>query len=97
MVWAFTELMIEGGEPAIIQWLRQENEAAQRGDHPLLRAAPPSPQVKMLAPLGVSHAYLMSGRAVAIPADRLVEMSEDDAKPLERAGWLRAATLLPAF
>ena len=88
MVWAFTELMVEGSEPAIIEFYRREKEAMQG------RVA--APLVKMLAPVGVSYVSLMSGRGLMIPADRLIEITEADAKSLERIGWLRASTFLPA-
>lgn len=41
----------------------------------------------MLAPVGVSTAYLLSGRCVMVPPDRLVKMTPEDAKPMQAQGW----------
>jgi hypothetical protein len=80
-------------EPAIITWLKNENAAMRRGDHPLLQSESNAAMVRLIAPPGPSHAQLLTGRYIAIPADRLVEMTEDEAKPLERAGWRRFVPL----
>ena len=43
--------------------------------------------VTMKAPAGISDVHLMSGRAVSVPADRLVAMTVEDSKPLLGIGW----------
>ena len=86
MVWALTDLIVEGSPGwGIIEWTRLEAEKAN---------APRASQndastfaVTMLAPFGISHVNLMSGRAVAVPADRLVPMTVEDSKPLLAIGW----------
>ena len=51
--------------------------------------------VRMLAPVGCGGAHLYSGRDVTIWDNRIVEMTEEDARPLFRAGWIRAPALSP--
>ncbi len=47
--------------------------------------------VRMIAPVGISHARLYGGRDVVVDfVDRSVLMCESEAKPLERHGWTRA-------
>jgi predicted phage terminase large subunit-like protein len=94
MVWALTELMIDGAEPGIIGFYKMLNEERARGEHPLLTEKPAA-MVKMLAPPGVSHLYTMDGKCIAIPADRVVSVAEDQARSLERsrAGWTRDSSI----
>jgi len=47
-------------------------------------------RVRLRAPPGVSHVGPLSGGCRAIAADGTVELTEDDAEPLLRAGWVRA-------
>jgi predicted phage terminase large subunit-like protein len=49
----------------------------------------PGPPVRLRAPRGVSHVQLFSGVHRAVAADGTVEMSQADAEPLLRAGWVR--------
>jgi hypothetical protein len=43
------------------------------------------------APVGCSHVQVLSGAHLRVPADRILELDESDAKPLLRApGWTRA-------
>jgi hypothetical protein len=54
------------------------------------RSKPAPKTVRLLAPdfLVGASVRLISGRVVAIPADRIVKMGEADAKPLVKwAGW----------
>ena len=74
-------VMAQGNvEPGFIAYMREmagialEPEADQR-------------IVRVLAPLGISHAHLWSGRQIVIPADRVVEMTAGDARPLFAGGW----------
>ena len=83
MVWAFTELMID--KPGSTGFL--EFYAAQAGAG--VRSEVTEKMIRMLAPPGVGAARLLSGRDVTVPADRIVEMTIDDAKPLHRWGWTR--------
>lgn len=95
MVWAFTELMVEGREPGIIGYYAALNEARARGDDPASKAKA-EPIVRMQAPPEVSYVTLFDGRGICVPADRLIEVGESDARALEGAGFVRASTLLPA-
>ncbi len=83
-VWALTELM-GAPEPGIIGYARIE---AALSTAP--RANPLDTStfaVTLKAPAGISDVHLMSGRAVAVPPDRLVKMTVDDSKPLLAIGW----------
>jgi hypothetical protein len=46
--------------------------------------------VKLRVPDGVTHIYLTDGRLAAIRPDRTMDVSEENAKPLLAAGYLRA-------
>jgi hypothetical protein len=54
------------------------------------------PPVRLRAPRGTSHIGLLSGGVRAVAADGTVEMTEEDAEPLLRAGWLRVDPVNPA-
>ena len=47
---------------------------------------------RILAPPGIGAARLFSGRDVSVPADRIVLMTLEDAKPLYRLGWTRVTS-----
>jgi len=81
--WALTDLMLSPGRSTgmLDYWAELSAGAAGGGRETF---------VKMLAPANVGSARLLSGRNVAVPADRAVEMTESDAAPLVRAGWARA-------
>jgi hypothetical protein len=49
----------------------------------------PGPSVRLCAPRGVAQVQLLSGIRPAVAADGTVDMSEADAAPLLRAGWVR--------
>src|SRR6516162_490904 len=66
----------------IFEYYRQLAEEIRRGQMP-------GPQVRLRAPLGISHVQLFSGIHRAVAADGTVEMTESDAAPLLRAGWAR--------
>jgi hypothetical protein len=53
------------------------------------RALAPPDSVTLTAPIGISLAYTITGRAIMVRADGTVETSEEDAKPLIAAGWQR--------
>ena len=51
--------------------------------------------VTLRAPAGASGTqHLMSGRSVPVPADGLVAVSSEDAKPLIGMGWTKIIWLL---
>ena len=56
----------------------------------LRREQMPRPPARLRAPRGISHVQLFSGIHRAVAADGTVDMSETDAEPLLRAGWMRA-------
>ena len=76
----------EGGGPSsnagIFELTRQRAEELRRGGQ---ASGPP---VRLRAPRGVSHVQLLSGLHRAVGADGTVEMTESDARPLLRAGWV---------
>jgi predicted phage terminase large subunit-like protein len=45
--------------------------------------------VRLLAPPGRTHVITMKGRQMLIPNDRIIELSEEDARPLLNAGFSR--------
>jgi len=55
----------------------------------LRRGQEPGPVVRLRAPRGVSHVQLFSGLHRAVAADGTVEMTESDAAPLLKAGWVK--------
>jgi hypothetical protein len=66
----------------IFELYRQRAEELRRGQMP-------GPPVCLRAPRGVSCVQLPSGTRRNVAADGTVEMSEKDAEPLLRAGWVR--------
>ena len=53
--------------------------------------SPASRKVRVKAPENVSHVQVMSGLHLVVPNDRILEVDEDDAKPLLRSpGFTRA-------
>ena len=62
----------------------------------LRRAQEPGPPARLHAPRGVSCVQLLSGIRRNVAADGTVEMSETDAAPLLRAGWVRVDVGDPA-
>ena len=53
---------------------------------------PPEPvYVRLKAPPGIGAVQTFSGRRITIAEDRIVEMSEEDADCLIRAGWTKLA------
>ena len=66
----------------IFELYRQRAEELRRGQAP-------GPAARLRAPRGVSCVQLLSGIRRNVAADGTVEMSEADAAPLLRAGWVR--------
>ena len=62
----------------------------------LRRGQAPGPSVRLRAPRGVAQVQLFSGSRRAVGAAGTVDMSESDAAPLLRAGWIRADADRPA-
>ena len=52
---------------------------------------PASRYVRLKAPPGIGAVQTFSGRRITIAEDRIVEMSEEDADCLIRAGWTKLA------
>jgi hypothetical protein len=53
---------------------------------------PPEPvYVRLKVPPGIGAVQTFSGRRITIGEDRIVEMSEEDADCLIRAGWIKLA------
>ncbi len=91
LVWALTELMVEGVAGwGIMEHYRRGAEAARRGEEYPARRAPAAP-VRLAPPpdFAASTLITMSGRAITLGTGT-AEVSEDDARPLLRDGWTRA-------
>src|SRR6516165_597782 len=74
-----------GREPGgFFQLIKERAEALRRS-----QAGSGTP-VRLRAPPGISAVQLLSGARRIVGADGTVEMSEADAAPLLRAGWVRA-------
>ena len=65
----------------IFELYRQRAEELRRGQMP-------GPLVRLRAPRGISHVQLFSGIHRAVAADGTVEMTQEDAALLLRAGWV---------
>lgn len=65
-----------------LEYMREQVEAQRSGRSMTM--------VKLRAPEGISHVSTLSGRQVAIPwPDRVIELSDEDARPLYGAGFQR--------
>jgi predicted phage terminase large subunit-like protein len=73
-----------GQEPGIIRYYREEAERRRREPDP-------GPLVRLKVPSGITHIQLLSRREVVVGNDGTIEISERDAKPLVRAGWVEVA------
>jgi phage terminase large subunit-like protein len=85
LVWALTELMVGApdGLENFLGFMRLEIAAQGRGGLIDGQAGAPT---RLRAPEGLSTVYLRSGQCLAIPADRIIEVAEEDALPLLGAG-----------
>ncbi len=88
LVWALSELMVEPVAGwGLIEYTRLE---AERVNAPRINPNDASQfTVTLRAPVGISDVHLMSGRAVSVPADRLVAMTVEDSRPLLGIGWTK--------
>jgi predicted phage terminase large subunit-like protein len=74
-----------GREPGgFFQLMKERAEALRRGQQ-----AGEGQPVRLRAPPGISAVQLLSGTRRNVAADGTVEMSERDAAPLLRAGWVK--------
>jgi len=55
------------------------------------KPAEQKPRVTLKSPANISTVYLITGRAVNVPQDGVVEVDQDEAVPLLQAGWQVAA------
>jgi hypothetical protein len=85
-VWCLHELM-GAAEPGIIGFAREE---AAKASAPRARVNDAATfTVTLKAPTGAAGTiHLMSGRQVSVPADGVVAVSPEDAKPLIGMGWV---------
>lgn len=86
MVWALTELMVQSRSTSgFLQFYREEFGGRVSAVGPEQTVSHP---VRLLAPVGSGEVQMYGGRTVWIPADRIVEMTEDEASCLVgRNGW----------
>ena len=91
LVWAVTDLMLDQPEGwGLIEHYRQQAEQTAAGAQ--AKAAPALALTRLLAPAGVSTVYGITGAAYLVGADRVVEVTEEDAKPLLGQGFERIVT-----
>jgi len=69
-----------GFEPYLLQYVKQELAALGKSRSAMVRLRPPSP---------VTTVILIDGRAVAMEPDGTIQLTEENAAPLLRAGWTR--------
>ncbi len=67
-----------------LDFMRDEAATAKR------EVSDEGPMVRLLAPAGIGSVQTWSGRHIQVPPNRVIEVSEYDAGPLKRAGWLDA-------
>ena len=83
----------EGGGPSsnagIFELYRRRAEELRRGQTP-------GPPVRLRAPRGISHVQPLGGPIRCVAADGTVELTEAEAAPLLRAGWVRLDAGEPA-
>ena len=84
MVWAFTQLMVGAQNDGIIRFYVEDN-ARLRSEWSVGAAG--GPRIRIEAPPGISCVQVKSGRSVAIPEYRIVELDDFDAKLLVAVGW----------
>jgi predicted phage terminase large subunit-like protein len=80
-VWGFTELMLGVTNTGWLDYMKSEVKAL---------AADEERNVRLVAPLGIGAVQAFGGRHVNVPANRIVELTEEEATPLLRAGWCRS-------
>jgi hypothetical protein len=84
-----------GGADAILEFYRREvaaqGNSAGRVIEGRIIEGKAERLVRLLAPADAAGTfYLRSGRSVAVPENRTIEATEDDAESLLLAGWARA-------
>lgn len=70
-------------EPGLLQYYKQE--VAKLAGH----TANQNKKIRVWVPPGTSHWYLSDGWPVAIPLDRIIEVTEEDIVPILRSGGRR--------
>jgi hypothetical protein len=71
-------------ESGFITFYRTLSEERQQGQQPKAEA-----MVRLRAPASVGHVQVLSGRTVCVPENRILELDENDAKPLIGAGFMK--------
>jgi hypothetical protein len=56
----------------------------------VLKATTERPKVRLFAPWGVTYFRTNACKDVAVPNNRIVELTFEEAEPLMRSGWLEA-------
>ena len=88
LVWALTDLMLGQAEGwGVFEYYRQE-AAATKADRRSVTTIP-AKTVKLRAPDGVSTVHGSSGRSYLVDAAGVVEVTDDDARPLLAHGFER--------
>ena len=68
-------------EPGILVYMRELATGAPHTDSNGERL------IRVMAPLGTSHVHTLSGRRLGVPPDRVLEITESDARALRPAGF----------
>ena len=93
LVWALTDLMLEQMAGwGIFEHRRQQAELARSSTPAAATAASAPATVRLKAPDDVSIVHSISGRSYLVDVNGVVEVIEDDAKPLIGQGFERIAT-----
>ena len=86
LVWAITDLMLSQPDGwGLLEYYRREADATKTST--TAKATPPSATTRLRAPLGTSTVYGVTGRQYLVGADGLVEVTDEDAKPLVAQGF----------
>jgi hypothetical protein len=91
MVFAFTELMVDGANDGIICFYEEELAAALEGRVSYATVDERDRILRLRAPSGLSFVSTLSGRGFPIPPDGVLELVESDARPLLASGGWRYA------
>ena len=88
LVWALTDLMLGHADGwGVFEYYRQEATSTKADQQSVTVAA--ANTIKLKVPGGVSTVHGMSGQSYLVDATGIVELTEDDAKPLLDRGFKR--------
>jgi hypothetical protein len=65
-----------------VEYYRRLSEGERRRNDPVM--------VELTVPSALTHVYTITGRAIMVMPDRSIEVTEEEARPLRRAGFVDA-------